>query len=362
MNGTDAVGGMRRKKMAVTISSFGRFSDGREVSLYTMENKKGMRVSVANIGAALVRVEVPDSAGRLADVVLGFDSAEGYLGNDSFFGVVIGPSANRIGKASFSLDGVDYQLKANDGENNLHSDKDHGWHKCLWEASTGEDSVTFKLEDAPGNMGFPGRKAAEVTYSLNEENELRIHYHASSDKRTILNLTNHTYFNLEGHGSGSIEDHELWLGASCYTPADAGSIPTGEIAGVEGTPMDFTAPQRVGARIDADFEQLAFAGGYDHNWVIDGWDGTLRHFATLKAPASGRCMKAYTTLPGVQFYAGNFIVRQTGKGGAVYERRGGLCLETQYFPDSVNKPAFPSCIFGEGREYDSVTVYRFDAQ
>lgn len=345
--------------MAVTISSFGKYPDGREISLYTMENGSGMRVSVANIGAALVRVEVPDREGRLADVVLGFDRAEDYLENGCFFGVVIGPSANRIGNASFDLDGATYPLKANDGANNLHSDREQGWHKAFWEAAVGEDSVTFRLEDAPDNMGFPGTKRAEVTYSLNEENELRLHYHAVSDKRTILNLTNHSYFNLEGHGSGSIEGHALRLGASRYTPADAGSIPTGEVAPVDGTPMDFTAPERIGERIDADFRQLRYAGGYDHNWVIDGWDGTLRHFATLKAPVSGRTMEAYTTLPGVQFYAGNFIEEESGKEGATYKRRGGLCLETQYFPDSANKPHFPSCIFGGDREYDSVTVYRF---
>lgn len=345
--------------MAVTVDSFGKFSDGREVSLYTMENRNGMRVSVTNIGAALVRVEVPDRQGQLADVVLGFDRAEDYLENSCFFGVVIGPSANRIGGASFVLDGITYPLSVNDGVNNLHSHREQGWHKCFWEAEPGEDSVTFRLEDRPDNMGFPGTKKAEVTYSLNDKNELRLHYHAVSDKRTILNLTNHSYFNLEGHAKGSIENHQLWLGASRYTPADAGSIPTGEIAGVKGTPMDFTVPKKVGAEIDADFEQLAFAGGYDHNWVIDGWDGTLRHFATLKAPKSGRVMEACTTLPGVQFYAGNFIDNQKGKGEATYVRRGGLCLETQYFPDSIHKPAFPSCIFGGEKEYDSVTVYRF---
>ena len=348
--------------MGVTIGAFGKFSDGREVNLYTMENKNGMRVSVANIGAALVRVEVPDRQGRLADVVLGFDRAEDYLVNGCFFGVVIGPNANRIGKAAFTLDGATYSLAVNDGINNLHSDRNLGWHKRFWEASVGEESVTFRLEDRPGSMGFPGAKTAEVTYSLNDRNELQLNYHASSDQRTILNLTNHSYFNLEGHDSGSIEGHELWLGAACYTPADAGSIPTGEIARVKGTPMDFTARKRVGAEIDAEFEQLQFAGGYDHNWVIDNWDGTLRHFATVRAPMSGRVMEAYTTLPGVQFYAGNFIEQETGKGEAAYRYRGGMCLETQYFPDSANKPAFPSCFFGGERVYDSVTVYRFSAE
>ncbi len=346
----------------VTKSSFGKYPDGREVTLFTMENDKGMEVAVSNLGAVIVKIVVPDDRGEKADVVLGFDSAESYMGNPSFFGAVIGPSANRIGNASFEIDGVAYHVDVNDNKNNLHSHMEKGYHKQLWKAETEAEGVRFSLEDTDGNLGFPGNKRVTVEYSLGEDNSLRIHYHGISDKRTILNLTNHTYFNLDGHDSGSIGDHELWLNASNYTPADAESIPTGEIVAVAGTPMDFTKPKRVGLNIDDAFEQLQFAGGYDHNWVIDGWkdDGELRHFATVTAPKSGRIMKAYTTLPGMQFYAGNFIAKQTGKGGADYGPRMGLCLETQYFPDSINKPAFPSCVFGEGREYDSVTVYRFE--
>ena len=347
--------------MAVEVSAFGTHPDGGEIRLYTISNQNGMKAAVTNLGAALVKLLVPDGQGRIADVVLGFDRGEDYLGNGSFFGVVIGPSANRIGGASFTLDGVRYQLDVNDGPNNLHSHKDKGYHKQIWTAETGENSVTFSLEDADGNMGFPGNKKISVTYALDAENGLTLRYHGVSDKRTPLNLTNHTYFNLEGHDSGRIEDHELWLGASHYTPTLPGSIPTGEIAPVAGTPMDFMKLKRVGEEIGADFEQLQMAGGYDHNWVIDGWDGSLRHCATVKAPGSGRTMKVYTTLPGVQFYAGNFIDRQDGKGGASYGPRAGLCLETQYFPDSVNRPEFPSEIFGEGREYDSTTVYRFES-
>ncbi len=347
------------KDMSVTIEPFGHYPDGREVKLYTISNQNGMTVSVANVGAALVKVMIPDRQGTCADVVLGFDSADAYMENGSFFGVVVGPNANRIKEARFALDGTVYQLDANDGRNNLHSHRKEGWHKRFWEACVGEDSVTFSLEDGDGSLGFPGRKRVSVTYSLDEENALKLHYHGSSDKRTILNLTNHSYFNLDGHEGGSIENHELWLSASHYTPADAGSIPTGEIAAVAGTPMDFTVAEKIGRRIGEDFEQLKFAGGYDHNWVIDGWDETLRHFATVKSPVSGRIMKAYTTLPGVQFYAGNFIEEQTGKKNAHYGPRCGLCLETQFFPDSVNKPGFPDSIFGEGREYDSVTVYQF---
>lgn len=347
--------------MSVTISTFGADSDGREICLYTLSNKKGMQVSVSDFGAALVKVAVPDKDGVPGDVVLGFDDGGRYGENDCFFGVVIGPNANRIAGAAFTLDGAVCALDSNDGANNLHSHKEKGWHKRLWAARANqeENSVTFSLEDADGNMGFPGDKSASVTYSLDEENALTLHYHAVSDKRTPLNLTNHSYFNLEGHGSGSMEDHELWLGASHYTPADAGSIPTGEIAKVEGTPMDFTTPKKVGRDINADFEQLRFAGGYDHNWVVDGWDGSLRRIALLKAPVSGRSMEVYTTLPGVQFYAGNFITRQQGKNGAEYGPRAALCLETQYFPDSVHHPEFPDSVFGGEREYDSVTVYKF---
>jgi aldose 1-epimerase len=272
---------------------------------------------------------------------------------------VIGPSANRIAGASFAIDGETYSLDVNDGKNNLHSHREKGYHKQLWAVETGENAVTFSLEDKDGSMGFPGNKKISVTYTLEENNTLRLHYHGTSDKKTVLNLTNHSYFNLDGHDSGRIEEHELKLEASCYTPIVAGAIPTGEIAPVAGTPMDFTSAKKVGRDIEADFEQLKLTGGYDHNWVIDGWDGTLRRFATVKGAKSGRVMEAYTTLPGFQFYAGNGIAEIQGKGGVTYGHRMGLCLETQYYPNSANQPEFPSCIFGAGREYDSVTEYRF---
>lgn len=346
--------------MAVEKSVFGKYPDGRDIVLYTIINSKGMRAAVSNLGAALVKLLVPDSKGQTADVVLGYDKGEDYLQNNCFFGVVIGPNANRIGNATFQVDGVTYHIDVNDGVNNLHSHMDKGYHKLLWDVEINDNSVIFSLKDTDGNLGFPGNKKVSVIYSLDEENALKLHYHGISDKRTVLNLTNHTYFNLDGHDSGSMENHELWLAASQYTPAGPGSIPTGEVTTVSDTPMDFTSPKKIGQDIKADTEQLHIGNGYDHNWVIDGWDGTLRHFATVKAPISGRVMKAYTTLPGVQFYAGNSISKHTGKEGVTYEPRVGLCLETQYFPDSANKSQFPSCIFGEGREYDSVTVYRFE--
>ena len=348
--------------MAVTKSVFGKSPEGKEISLYTLSNSKGMKAEVTDLGAILVRLLVPDATGRVEDLVLGFDDGGSYYGNDSFFGTVIGPCANRTGGAEYTLDGVTYQLDKNDGANNLHTHKQLGFHKRLWDAETGEDRVTFSLEDADGHLGFPGNKKVSVTYSLSEENELILHYHAVSDKKTIINLTNHSYFNLDGHGAGSIEDHEVWLGASHFTPVAAGAIPTGEIRAVAGTPMDFTQPKKIGRDIRENYEQLLLTGGYDHNFVIDGWDGTLRHIATVKAPKSGRVMKAYTTLPGVQFYAGNFIDVQPGKEGVTYGNRCGFALETQYFPDSIHHENFPSYVFGgeNGREYDSVTVYKFE--
>ena len=349
--------------MAINVktSSFGKYRDGQDVSLYTISNDVGMEVAVTNLGAIIVKLIVPDARGNKDDLVLGFDTAEEYLKNPSFFGAVIGPSANRIGNAKYTIDGVEYQADVNDGVNNLHSDMENGYHKCLWNATVLENGVLFELEDTDGNMGFPGNKKVSVSYELSEDNALKLHYHGTSDKKTIINLTNHTYFNLDGHKSGSIEGHEMWIAASNFTPADAGSIPTGEIAPVKDTPMDFTEAKVVGREIGAAYDQLVYGKGYDHNWVIDGWknDGELRLFAQVKAPVSGRSMKVYTTLPGVQFYAGNCIVPQKGKDGASYQMRSGLCLETQFFPDSIHKPQFPSCVFGEDKEYDSVTVYQF---
>ncbi len=345
--------------MKIETSSFGKDKEGREVTLYTLSNSKGMKASVTDYGAILVSLQVPARDGSLRDVVLGYDSVEGYFKNGSFFGATIGPSANRIANASFTIDGKVYSLDANDNGNNLHSHKELGFHKRLWKATLGESSVTFTIEDEDGHLGFPGDKKLQLTYILDEDNGLTLHYHGTSTKKTVLNPTNHTYFNLKGQGQGTIEDHILWMNASCYTPAAPGSIPTGEIVPVAGTVMDFTVPKKVGKEIGEPFEQLLMASGYDHNWVIDDWNGTLRHFATLEAPDGALEMKAYTTLPGFQFYAGNCMTPETGKGGAHYGARGGLCLETQYFPNSINQPEFPSCVFGEGREYDSVTVYQF---
>ncbi|MCM1127923.1 MAG: galactose mutarotase [Lachnospiraceae bacterium] len=338
---------------------FGKTTDGKEIYKYWLENSKGMKAGVINFGAILVNLLVPDKDGNTADVVLGYDTLEEYVEKGNFFGATVGPNANRIGGASFELEGKRYQLDVNDGENNLHSHLTQGYHMRVWEAEQDKESVTFFLEDADGNMGFPGNKKIWVTYTLTEDNELKIHYQVKSDKNTIVNMTNHSYFNLAGHDQGAVYDHVLKLKASHYTPIVMGAIPTGEIAKVAGTPFDFTEAKRVGDEIDADNEQLKMTNGYDHNWVIDGADGTLQKFADLTDPASGRHMEAFTDLPGVQVYAGNGMSRQTGKGNAVYDFRGGICLETQYYPDTANKPEFPSAVFGPDREYDSTTIYKF---
>ncbi len=345
--------------MSVQITDFGKTKEGQKVSLYTISNGNGMKVSVTDYGANLVSLIVPDKKGGLRDVVLGYGSVEGYFESPSFFGAVVGPSANRIADAKVTIEGKVCQLDVNDGPNNLHSHKDLGFHKRMWRAESSEQSVTFTIEDEDGSLGFPGNKKLSVTYTLDEENALTLHYHGSSDRKTVLNPTNHSYFNLKGHDQGNIEDHVLMLCASRYTPVAEGSIPTGEIAPVAGTVMDFTAPKRIGDQIDDPCEQLLLTGGYDHNFAIDGWDGTLRPFGTVKSPDGLLEMKGYTTLPGVQFYAGNLITPEPGKGGAFYEKRSGFCLETQYFPNSANEKNFESCIFGGDREYDSVTVYRF---
>lgn len=341
------------------IESFGKTKEGNEVFLYTLENSKGMKASITNYGANLVRLLVPDKKKEIKDVVLGFDSVSGYESNPSFFGALIGPSANRIGGAAFTLNGKTYALKKNNGENNLHSDEKKASHKRIWEVQNGTESLCLTLSIADGEMGFPGNKDFKVTYTLTEQNELKIHYEVTSDQDTIINPTNHSYFNLKGHGEGNIMDHKITLQAAFYTPADKTSIPIGEITSVEGTPMDLREETKIGEKIDSDFEQLQFAGGYDHNWVTDSCNGEIRRIAVVKAPRDLRIMEVYTDLPGVQFYAGNFIDEQIGKEGAAYGKRSGLCLETQFYPDSIHKPGFPSVVFGPKRKYESTTIYKF---
>lgn len=337
---------------------FGKVND-REVFLYTLENSHGMKAVFCDYGALIIRVYAPDKDGKQEDVALGYDTLEEYLVNGNFFGAVIGPNANRIGGARYTLDGVTYQLDENDGGNNLHSHREFGTHKRIWEAQEKEGGILFTLEMKDGEMGFGGNKKISVFYEVTEENGLRITYDADSDKDTVINMTNHGYFNLDGQGAGSIESHSVQIFAASYTPTDAGSIPTGEIAPVVGTPMDFNRPHVIGERIDADFEQLKMAGGYDHNWVCDNCDGSVRKIAVVKNASGSRTMEVYTDLPGVQFYTGNFLKPEAGKDGECYDFRSGLALETQFYPDTPNKAQFPSSVFGPKRHYHTVTEYRF---
>lgn len=346
--------------MGITKKVFGTDKKSRKaVYEYSIKNESGMCAKILNYGGIIRELWVPDGNGKLADVVLGHDDLMPYYENEGFLGAAVGPSANRIGGAKFTVDGVDYSIPVNENENNLHSDKQSGYHVRVFDVEEGKNSIRLFLQDEDGCMGFPGNKKLEITYTVTQENELRLDYHFVSDRRTVLNPTNHSYFNLRGQDGGSIEDHTLWLKASRYTPVAAGSIPTGEIALVAGTPMDFTKPKRIGEEIGADFEQLKLGGGYDHNWVLDHADGQLQLVAKVTAPGTSRVMKVYTTLPGIQFYAGNFLGEQEGKLGAKYHNRCGLALETQFFPDSIHKENFPDVVFGPERQYISSTVYRF---
>lgn len=345
--------------MAITTKSFGKTSDGTEVSLYSIKNNNGFTAEVTNFGAILVNLFVPDKAGNTTDVVLGYDSVKGYLTNGCFFGATIGPSANRIDNASFQIDGVTYQLAVNDSTNNLHSDDDKGYHKRIWNATPKDNSIIFTIQDNDGSMGFPGNKKVQVTYTVTEDNELKIEYYVTSDKKTLINMTNHSYFNLAGHNSGNIEAHKLQINARQYTPIYERLIPTGELVNVERTPFDFTQLKEVGKEIDTDDIQLKYGQGYDHNFALDNYDGTIQKAATLEESTTGRKMDVYTDQPGLQFYAGNCITPQNGKGGAAYGKRSGLCLETQCFPDAINQPQFQDVIYGPERPYKTTTIYKF---
>lgn len=345
--------------MGITKSVFGTCKCGKEIYKYEISNTKGMKASVINYGAILTELFVPDDNGDVKDIVLGYDSLDPYYENGSFFGATVGPNANRIANAKFTLEGVEYNLAVNDGPNNLHSDFSEGYHKKYYEVTEGNNSITLSLEDTDGNMGFPGNKKVSVTYTVTEDNELKIDYLVKSDKNTIINMTNHTYFNLKGHGEGNIEDHVLTINASRYTPVIEGAIPTGELAKVEGTVFDFTSPRAVGERINDDVEQLKLVKGYDHNWVLDEEAGKIRKIAEVTCPSVSRKMSVYTDLPAVQFYAGNCIAKTVGKENKTYDVRSGLCLETQYSPDTANRPEWPSAVYGPDREYKTTTIYKF---
>ncbi len=338
-------------------SDFGTTKKGEQVSLYTMKNGSGMEIAVSDYGAVLVKVLITDREGQVQDVVLGYEDVSGYESDTLYLGATLGRVANRIRGGEFELNGVNYTLTRNDNQNTLHGGRDF-FNKRMWEAEEVDDShVTFLLHSPDGDQGFPGTVDIRVTYTLTEENEIKIHYHAVPESDTLVNLTNHSYFNLSGHASGTILDQEVVICADVYTEADAQSIPTGELIPVEGTPMDFRAGKTVGSEIEVDYEALRFGGGYDHNWVLNG--SGYRQAASMYSKKTGIGMKVFTDLPGMQFYTGNFIDGKEGKDGVLYEKRQGLCFESQYFPDAVHKENFEGPIVRAGAVYETTTTYRF---
>ena len=341
-------------------NAYGTLPDGRQATLFTLVNRHGLRARLTDFGAILVSLETPDREGRLADVTLGYDALDGWVADACYMGATAGRYANRIAKGRFTLDGRTYRLATNDGPNHLHGGV-KGFNKVLWSGQgvqvPGAAGVAFRYPSPDGEEGYPGALAVTVTYTLTDADELTVEYAATTDAPTIVNLTHHSYWNLRGGGQGDTLGHELTLHADRYTPVDATLIPTGELKAVAGTPMDFTRPTGIGARI-ADVP-----GGYDHNWVLRGPDGALSPAAEVYEPHTGRVMKVLTTEPGIQFYAGNFLDgRLRGKGGAAYRKHAGFCLETQHYPDSPNQPAFPTTVLRPGQTYRQKTVHRFSAR
>ncbi len=345
------------------VKPFGTTPDGQAVRLYTLRNTQGMTAKIMTYGAIVVSLTAPDKDGNYDDIVLGYDNLADYVKNSPYFGAIVGRYGNRIAKGKFALDGTTYTLATNDGENHLHGGV-KGFDKVVWEDEPVDrsDAVGVKLSylSKDGEEGYPGNLKVNVTYLLTNKNELRIEYEATTDKATPVNITHHGYFNLTACRR-NILGHELMLNADKFTPVDAGLIPTGELRPVEGTPMDFRKLTPIGARIDDDYEQLKLGGGYDHNWVLNKKGSKQMTLAAeVYEPTTGRDMTVWTTEPGIQFYSGNFLDGTiTGKGGIVYKHRYGMCLETQHYPDSPNKPDFPSTILRPGRKYETTTIYRF---
>lgn len=340
---------------------WGKTPDGTDVALYTLSNGKGMEVTVTNYGGIVVSLRVPDRHGKPGDVVLGYDSLAQYIASNPYFGALIGRYGNRIGGGTFFLVDRRFTLPTNDGRNHLHGGN-RGFDKVVWtvdeKASLPGKTLVLTYVSKDGEEGYPGTLSVRVVYGLTDDNELTIDYSATTDRTTVVNLTHHSYFNLAG--KGTILDHVLSIAADRFTPVDAGLIPTGELRSVEGTPFDFRTPVPIGARIGAADEQLHFGGGYDHNWVLNRAGSGLVTAATVYEPLTGRVMEVLTTEPGLQFYSGNFLNgTNRGKGGLVYEYRTGYCLESQHFPDSPNRPEFPSTTLEPGQQYSSRTVYKF---
>ena len=350
----------------INPDGFRKTIDGRKTDLYRLNNKAGMEVYVTNFGAVIVAIRVPDRDGNFGDVVLGHNTVEGYAAaSDPYFGAVVGRYGNRIDGGKFELNGKVYELPVNEVANNnqLHGGT-KGFSELVWTVeNASRNSIDLSLVSPDGDMGYPGKLTVNVSYTLTEDNTIEIDYKALTDAPTVINLTQHSYFNLKGEGNGNILDHELMLDADFFTPVNRRLIPTGEIIPVEGTPMDFTTPTAIGSRINEPYEQLEFGGGYDHNWVLNKKEEELSLAASVYCPASGRILEVLTTQPGIQFYSGNFLDGSlSGKSGKKYVHRGGLCLETQHFPDSPNHPNFPTTVLDPGEQYHQRTVFRFSAK
>ena len=346
--------------MSIKKELFGMTKEGKEAYIFTLENSKGMKAQVTNYGAILVSLFVKNKYGKLKDIVLGYDKLEDYFSNDLMFGATVGRNVNRIENAQFEIDGTLYNLVKNKGNHNIHSDKENGFHKVLWDFNiVNDNAVEFYYKSFDGEQGFPGNLDISVTYSLSEGNGLIISYRGVSDRKTLINVTNHTYFNLSGHDSSSILDTKVIIDADNYTPIKEEIIPTGEILMVKGTPMDFTKSKLIGEEIDKDFLQLKLAQGYDHNFVLNNQDIGIRKIAEASSESEGIKMEVYSDQPGLQFYTGNTMKETIGKGGVVYKKKTGFCMEPQFYPNSINIRSFKSPIFDKGQEYKNTTVYQF---
>jgi aldose 1-epimerase len=354
------------KESSVVKDKFGQV-DGKEIDIYTLTNEKGAQAKIINFGARVVSLTMPDRNGNFADIVTGFDSLKNYVNDNSFFGAIVGRYGNRIAKGKFSIDDKEYQVTVNDGPNSLHGGK-IGFFKAVWDAkqinSNAGPAVKLSLVSPDGDEGYPGTVNVSVTYTLTNDNELKLDYEGTTDKPTVLNPTHHSYFNLSGDFNKTILDEELVIDADSFTPVDNTLIPTGEIATVENTPMDFRKPVAIGARINDDYQQLKYGRGYDHNWVLNNYKpGVVRKVASVYDSTSGRFMEVLTDQPGLQFYSGNFLNGMVkGKGGVAYIHRSALCLEAQHYPDSPNEPDFPSTTLRPGELYKQTTIYKFSTK
>ena len=349
-------------EMPYSSENFESVINGKPTRLFTMENKNGMIVTLTNYGAKIVSIYSADRDGKFADVMLGFKSIADYQQYGASHGAVVGPFANRIANASFVIDGDTFNLPVNNGKACLHSGPD-SWYRKVWDFEGEGNTITFTITSVDGEFGFPGNKTAKATYTLTDENELKIEYEVATDKACYINVTNHSYFNLHGEGKGDVLNHVLVINADKSTPVDQEMIPTGEIADIRGTDLDFTAPHAIGERIDSDNQQLVYGAGYDFNYVINKNEGELGFAASAYEPESGRYMECFTTEPGVQLYTGNHLGgKEIGKSGVAYTKRTGFCLETQHFPDSPNRQVFPSTLLHPGETFKSTTIYKFSSK